>query len=211
MVTSDRTGWMFRGAPWYAARGGIAVFVAVVVVEHALAAELSVERDRISEYAVRGVGWLMVAGFAAWAVALAATALLAVQDPRGLALAGLLVVAAGGMLLTASFPTQAIHGEVPAGVARTLAGVVHDLGSGAVLVALFIAGLLSMVTIPGARVAAAIAIALACVAWVGLPLAGVDAPALAQRMTVLAACLWHWTLAGALGRDRAMARPFVPD
>lgn len=187
------------------ARAGIAGFVVVLVFEHLLAPELDVLRDRISEYAVRGVGWLMVLGFLAWAVALAASALLArlaVDGPRGLALAGLLAIAAGGMLVTALFATQAVHSEVPAGVARTTAGRLHDAGSGAVFVALLLAALLSLVTVPRVRAVAVIAIAVAFLAPLALPLVGLEAPALAQRLAVLAACLWHWRLAGELGRER---------
>ncbi len=185
------------------------MFLAVLGLEHVLAPDLGVEHDRISEYAVRGVGGLMVAGFIAWAVALAASALLAgvaVQGPRGLALSGLLAVAANGMLITAGFATQAVHGEVPRGVPRTTEGLLHDLGSGAVLVALLLAVILSLNAVADARGAATIAIAVACVASFGLPLAGLDAPALAQRMMVVAACFWHWTAAGALARHPPVAR-----
>lgn len=147
--------------------------------------------------------------FIAWAVALAASALfagVAVRGIRGLALSGLLAVAMSGMLITAGFATQAVHSEVPAGVPRTTAGHLHDLGSGAVLVALLLAVILSLTAVPGARVAAAVAIAVACVASFGLPLVGLDAPALAQRMMVVATCFWQWTLAGALARYRRAAR-----
>lgn len=188
------------------------MFLAVLVLEHVLAPDLGVEHDRISEYAVRGVSWLMVSGFVAWAVALGASALLAgvaVRGPRGFALGGLLAVAAGGMLITAGFSTQAVHSAVPAGVQRTTEGHLHDLGSGAVLVALLLAVILSLTTVPGARVAAAVAIAVACVASFGLPLAGLDAPALAQRMMVVATCCWQWTLAGALARHPPAAREIV--
>lgn len=179
------------------------MFLAALALEHVLAPDLGVERDRISEYAVRGVGELMVGGFVAWAVAMATSALLAgvvVRGVRGIALRGLLAVAAGGMLITAGFATQAVHGEVPMGVPRTTEGHLHDLGSGAVLVALLLAVILSLGAVAGARVAAAVAIATACVATFGLPLAGVDAPALAQRMMVVITCFWHWSLAGALAR-----------
>jgi hypothetical protein len=179
------------------------MFLAALGLEHVLAPDLGVEHDRISEYAVRGVGWLMVGGFVAWAVALAASALLAgvaVHGPRGIALSGLLAIAAGGILITAGFTTQAVHGEVPAGVPRTTEGHLHDLGSSAVFMALLLAVILSLNGVAGARVAAAIAIAVACVASFGLPLAGLDVPALAQRMMVVATCFWHWTLAGAPAR-----------
>jgi hypothetical protein len=185
------------------------MFLAVLGLEHVLAPDVGVEHDRISEYAVRGVGWLMVSGFVAWAVALAATALLAglaVRGSRGFALSGLLAVAASGMLITAGFATQAVHGEIPAGVRRTTEGLLHDLGSGAVLVALLLAVILSLTAVADARVWAAVAIAVACVASFGLPLAGVDAPALAQRMMVVAACIWHGTLAGALARYPQVAQ-----
>jgi hypothetical protein len=181
----------------------------VLGLEHVLAPDLGVEHDRISEYAVRGVGWLMVGGFVAWAVALAASALsarLAVGGLRSTALSGLLAIAAGGMLVTAGFATQAVHGEVPPGAPRTIEGRLHDVGSGAVLVALLLAVILSLRAVPRVRGAAAAAIAVACGASFGLPLAGVDAPALAQRTMVVATCLWHWTVAGALERHPRAAR-----
>lgn len=195
-----------RRAGLRVSRAGIAVFVAALALEHVLTPELGVERDRISEYAVRGFGWLMVGGFVAWAVALAATAWLAglaLRGPRGLALSGLLAAAASGMLITAVFATQAVHGEVPAGVPRTTAGQLHDLGSGVVLIALLAAVLLSLYAVAGASVAAAIAIAitLTAVGPIGLPLTGLDAPALAQRMMVAGACIWQWTVAAALARE----------
>lgn len=190
-------------------RVGVALFIAALGLEHVLAPQLGVEHDRISEYAVRGVGWLMTGGFVAWAVALAATARLAgdaIRGARGLALSGLLAVAATGMLVTAGCATQAVHGEVPADVARTTEGHLHDLGSGAVFVALVLALALSLHAVSDARIAAAIAIAVTCVAWLALPLIGLDVPALAQRMMVLAACAWHWTLAAALTRCSLAAR-----
>jgi hypothetical protein len=203
---TDRPGLHASSRALHASRGGIVVFLGVLVIQHALSPELSVERDRISEYAVRGTGWLMALGFVSWALALAASAVLArvaVVGPGGWALAGLFAIAAGGMLLTASFPTQAVHGVIPAGMSRTTAGLVHDLASGAVLLALIAAALLSLIAVPGARVGAAIALAVGCPMLLGLPLSGADAPALAQRVTVLAACAWHWMLAGTLARHRA--------
>lgn len=88
----------------------------------------------------------MIAGFASWSVALAASALLArwaVRGAFGSALATLLAIAAVGMAVTAGFPTQAVAGTVPIGVVRTTEGHLHDLGSGAVLVALLAAALLT--------------------------------------------------------------------
>lgn len=210
---TDRLGLQAsRRAGLHVSRGAIAVFLGALLVQHVLSPELSVERDRISEYAVRGTGWLMAVGFVSWAVALGASALLAravVQGPGGAALAGLLAIAAGGMLLTAGFPTQAVHGEIPAGMSRTPAGLVHDLASGAVLLALVAAALLSLIAVPGARIGAVIALIVVCPMLLGLPLTGVDAPALAQRLTVLAACAWHWMLAGALARHPSSALEVV--
>ncbi len=123
---------------------GLAVLVVVVLAEHLISPGLDPSQHTISEYVNARSGWLMKIGFAAWSLSLGALAVLVVSDAQGVerrwawgVLAGLLALACAGLVVTAIFPTQTSAGVLPSGVARSTEGRLHDLGSGAALLALF--------------------------------------------------------------------------
>lgn len=177
---------------WAVAIGGLAAFLAILLLQHALVPELSPLRHTISEYANADVGALMVAGFLAWALSLAATAAL-VWPPRPV-LGGLLVLAALGIFVTACWATQTSAGELPPGVGRSLGGRLHDLGSGFAALALLGAAIASVVTIrtPGAfRAATAALLVAATVVVTALFAAGDPAPGARQRLLVVVGCVWQ--------------------
>jgi hypothetical protein len=187
---------------------GVVIFAAVVLAQHALAPELSPVDHTVSEYANTPTGWLMVVGFSAWGISLAATAILAVTDPSAhrtsssqKLMAALLAIAAMGLLVTAAFKTQTSAGVLPAGVPRTTEGRLHDLGSGAALLALFGAALTSIRLIEDPRWFKRPAMGLLCVALathVGLLIGGDPAPGLRQRLLLAGAVAWHVVLLVAL-------------
>jgi hypothetical protein len=125
------------------------LFVTVVVLEHAIRSELSPGDHRISEYAVGPTGWLMTAGFLAWATALALTAV-ALQRARprpsvvGGILTGLIALSSIGALGTALFETGTSAGKVPPGRHLTASNHAHDIASGALEWGLFAAAVCSL-------------------------------------------------------------------
>ncbi len=189
-----------------AAIGGLAAFAAIVLLQHALAPELSPLRHTISEYANARAGALMVAGFLAWALSLAATA--ALVWPARTVLAVLILIAALGILATACWATQTSAGELPPGVRRSLGGRLHDLGSGVAALALLGAAIASVVTTrtPVAfRVAATVLIVVAAGVAAALLAAGDPAPGVRQRVLLAAGCIWQALLLGVLERRRRTA------
>lgn len=209
------TSLRFRERLERSARAGTLAFLAVVALQHALAPELTPTRHMVSEYANARAGGLMVGGFLAWAVALAATAALARVELRrsshpraAAALVASLALAAGACLVTACFRTQAVAGALPPGVAYSLRGRLHDLGSGILALALFAAVASSAFAMRRPRwfrrlALAAFGFAVACEA-VLLPL-GREVGGLRQRLLLLAACGWQLGLVAALARRRTRA------
>ena len=187
------------GALRRAALFGVIVLLVVVAAEHLAAPSLDPERNRVSEYVNTSAGALMVAGFAAWALSLAALAELARRDGRG-ALAALLALAAAGVVVTALFPTQTSAGVLPPGTERSLPGRLHDLASGVLTLALVAAAAASIAAIRSPRAFRRLVIGLLILAGVlagALDAAG--APGLRQRVLIVAACGWQllvlWALA----------------
>jgi hypothetical protein len=187
---------------------GLLAFVATVVVEHLLVPGLSPAEHEISEYANTRYGPLIVGGFAVWALSLAATAILALQasDSRRAAatLSTLLVVASVGLLLTACFHTQTSAGRLPAGVMPTVGGELHNLGSGAALLALFVAAPVSawaLVNHPRYRVFTIGLILIAVVVAVTLLAVGPQVAGLRQRALVAVGCTWQLALLRALSDE----------
>jgi hypothetical protein len=185
-------------------RGGLAGFTALVALEHVLRPELPPAERFISEY---GRGWTQpvhVAAFAGWAVAGGGCAALAarVAKPAGARVlaVGAFAVAAAGAALAAVFATQTVGGVLPADVARTPAGRLHDAGTLLILVGLLVAALASLPLIRTVRYRLTIAgLAAALVAVVPVLIAlGLDAPGLGQRGFVLVACAFQWAFAAQL-------------
>jgi hypothetical protein len=173
-------------------------------------------RHMVSELVHGRAGWVMTLGFACWAAALTvgvvALGLRAARDRLGLGATGiavLLAVAALGVVTLTVFPTQTIAGELPAGVARTTTGRLHDLGSAVVMASLTAAVATSAVAWwRRGRREATVALALLTVA-VGVTVAGLaigpSVGGLRQRALLLAAIAWQWMLLGDATR-RAAAR-----
>ena len=112
---------------------GVLGFLAAVIAEHAIDPSLDPATHQISEYVHGPAGAMMTAGFAAWAISLAASGALASLRLRARWVAAALALAAIGMLITACFATQTIAGRLPPGVSLTWSGRLHDIGSGTTL------------------------------------------------------------------------------
>lgn len=197
------------------ALGGTAAFLLVVAVLHLLRPDVAPVERFVSEY---GRGWsgpLMSVAFACWAVGIAATAVLAARAgspgrpvARVLATGGF-TVAAAGAVLAALFATQTVAGELPARVARTTAGRLHDLGTLLLLAGLLLAALASLRLVRGLRYRLTLAgLAVVLVAIVPVLVAfGLDAPGLGQRGFILVGCVFLWRFAVEAG---AASRPGAP-
>jgi hypothetical protein len=190
--------------------GGLGVFVAAVLVAHALTPSLDPARHTISEYVNADAGSIMTLGFVAWAASLATTAAWTWRDPRRWPLALLLALAALGMVATACFPTQTVAGSLPPGTARTTAGRLHDLGSGLTSLALFMGAIVSAAQSWAPRrfrARAAMLAAAAVLVDVALLAVGPEVAGIRQRALVAIGCGWQLLLLRALAaRCRAPER-----
>ncbi len=189
------------------ARGGLGAFVALVALEHPLRGDLPPREHFISEYASGSTEALAAAAFVGWGVGLAATAALAWS--RGLrAVPVLLAVAAAGTLVCAGFDTQTVGGELPAGVARTTAGRLHDQGTLAIFLGSLGAALWALRAVPTRRyrlglLGCALALLLAPAILVT---AGLDWPGIGQRAIILVGIAAAWLLIGELARSAPRTR-----
>jgi hypothetical protein len=185
-----RGGW--RNEVRVAALAGLFLFLAIVAVEHAANFSLDPATHRISEYVNGRLGWLMVVGFAAWAISLAATAVAATRWTGGRGMGIALFAAALGMTITACFATQTSAGELPPGASLTLSGRLHDIGSGLVTLALAVAVLLSLRE--GSARLRRFTLVLLVSAFplvVALVAIGDDVAGIRQRLLVAIACVWQ--------------------
>lgn len=191
---------------------GLALFALALVIEHLVQSDLDVRQHQISEYVHGRSGALMTAGFVAWAGSLLATGGAFVRDAR---LAGrlavvMLAVAAAGMLVTASFPTETIAGNLPPGARLTASGRAHDVGSLAASIAIVCTALIvaSKLQTSRAQRAASLGIVLVAVTLDGALLAAGDpAPGLRQRALVAAAMIWQGLTLSELWADVRDIRP----
>jgi Protein of unknown function (DUF998) len=185
------------------ALAGVAAFVVLVAVEHPLRPDLPPGEHFVSEYAVGWTKPVQTVAFAAWAASMGACAVLAARArppgrpvSRTVAVAALATAAAGGVL-TVLFATQTVAGRLPAGVARTTAGRLHDFGTLLILAGLVAGALASLrlVRHRGYRVTVAL-LGVLLVAVVPLLVAlRIDAPGLGQRAFILIGCAWQWRFA----------------
>lgn len=180
----------------------LAGFVGAVACEHLLNSALIPTRHMISEYANGRAGWLMTAGFASWALSVAAASVMERRsEARARAVMSmLLAIAAAGIVVTAIFPTQTVAGVLPAGTTRSVAGHLHDLGSDTTQLALFAAVATHALDrgVPAwSRRLAATLLCAAVGTIVVLLAAGDPVPGIRQRVLVLAAVMWQlgWMLA----------------
>jgi uncharacterized protein DUF998 len=180
---------LHRGA-W----GGLALFLLAACAEHILDPSLDPATHEISEYVHSATGGLMVLGFAGWAVSLAATAIAAGRSDGWRATKVPLWIAAGGMVLTATFATQTSAGRLPPGVTLTITGRLHDLGSGATSLGLFVAAAISVFcarAAPRYRQRTFLILTGAVTSDVVLLLIGPSVGGIRQRVLVALACWWQ--------------------
>lgn len=188
---------------------GLAVFIGLVAIQHPLRGDLPPADHFISEYAHGSTAALQIIAFLAWALSLAAGALLARRAgparrsiARGLAVSGL-ALAGAGIAVAAVFATQTVAGVLPAGVQRTTGGRLHDLATLATLIGLLLASgaSLRLMARRGFRVTV-VALATTLVLIVPVLVAlGIDAPGVGQRGFILVGCAFQWRFAREIVRS----------
>jgi hypothetical protein len=112
------------------------------------------------------------------------------------------LVAAGGLLLAASFATQTSAGQLQPGVSLTTTGRLHDGGSGIATIALLVGVILSL-RLPishALRQLVLTVLAFAFIADLVLLLIGAGVAGARQRLLVALACGWQLLLAVLLAR-----------
>ncbi len=187
------------------AAGGVLLFLLIVVFEDVVNPSLDPAHHEISEYVHTPWGWLMVVGFAVWALSLLCTGIVARTQYGVDVLCITLAVAALGMAITACFATQTSAGRLPPGVSLRVSGRLHDIGSGLATVALFFSALLSLRLRSGSafrRLTVALLV-LACSSDAVLVEVGGSVGGIRQRILVLVGCAWQLamlTLGAADGR-----------
>jgi hypothetical protein len=119
-----------------------------------------------------------------------------------------LSVACLALLITASFATQTSAGVLPPGVHRSVSGRLHDLGSGALSVALFGAVALSALRLRTLRTLSVALLVCAVVSDLALLAIGPEVGGLRQRALVALGCCWQAFFVRALQsrKDAASAR-----
>ena len=183
--------------------GGLAAFVGLVALEHALRPDLAPERNFVSEYA-RGWTWpIQTVAFLAWAAATAACAVLAARVRQRPTARALVVLALGaatvGLLMAATWRTETVAGELPADVERTLGGRLHDLGTLGILAGLLLAALASLRLLSDNRyrlTVVALGVVLLGIVPVLLALR-LDWPGVGQRGFILVGVAWQWAFTAA--------------
>jgi hypothetical protein len=185
----------------------LAVFVAAVLLEHALQPDLSPSDHRISEYANGSPGWLMTGGFIAWSAALLTSAVALSNAPLRprkavLAIAALLLLGALGATATAAFQTGTSAGVVPPGDHLTTGNRIHDVGSGTLALALWAAVLLSIgMTDRRMRVQSAVLFGCGLLGEILFSGGVLNLPGINQRTLVAIACAWQYLLLAAIARS----------
>lgn len=204
-----------RAAP--IAVAGLGGFVTSVVLEHILVASLSPATHQVSEYANDPrSGWLMTAGFIAWAVSLGASGAYALGGKRprlSAAIAGVLSLAAAAMLLTAAFHTQTVAGTIPAGQRLTASGRLHDLGSGIATLAILAAAILSAQAERASRAFRQFvwgAVLFAASSDIALLIVGRSVGGVRERILIAIGCLWQAAYIATLRKQSGASSPDQP-
>ena len=184
-----------------AALAGLAAFVVLVAVQHALrAGDLPAGEHFVSEYARGSTGAVQVVAFLCWAASLAIAARLA----AGAVASGALAVAAVGAVLAACFATVTVAGELPDGATYTTAGRLHNLGSLLIFVGLLVAAPASTrrQNRRGYRFAVfGLAVALLSITPVLIAL-GIDSPGWGQRAFIAVGVAWQTLFLAEVRRSR---------
>jgi hypothetical protein len=183
---------------------GLVAFLVLVVIEHVVNPSLDPVTHQVSEYVHTPTGAVMTFGFLAWAVSLAALALVLFRSWRVPLLPSLLAVAAAGLVLVASFGTQTVAGELPRGVSLGAGGRLHDLGSGLTTAALLAAAVVTAAShhAPAAfRRRTATLVFIAILGSVFMLAIGASVGGARQRLLILIAGCWQYLLLQLLARD----------
>lgn len=153
----------------------------------------------ISEYARGSTRGVAIAAFLAWAAATAGCVVLAWRA-RGRITAVAFAVAVIGLLLAAVFTTQTVAGELPAGVERTNAGRLHDIGTLLILAGLSVAAIGSLrVVRRRSHTLALLVLLITLFAIVPVLMAlGLDAPGIGQRGFILVGVAFQLVFARAV-------------
>lgn len=181
---------------------GLVGFAGLVAAQHLWRADdLPPAEHFVSEYAVGEGGWVQVVAFLSWAASLAATAEVARRGSassgrriaQAVSLAGL-AAGAVGAVACAAFTTETVAGELPAGVVKSTAGELHDLGSAFIFFGLLVAAVASvrLVRRRGYRLSVLGLAVLLVLIPSGLVALGYDAPGWGQRGFIAVGCLWQW-------------------
>lgn len=194
----------------YLALGGLLGFVACLVAEHALAANLSPARHEVSEYVHTETGAVMTVGLGLWAGSLAVSAAIAWRAWHSRVLASLLALGSFGIVLADCFATQTSAGALPPATHLTTTGRLHDIGSGLASLALLTAAIASAAR-PCAprwlRIWTAVLAGAAVVGSIVLLAIGPSVGGIRQRLLIASGLLWQLLLLKALERrDRT---PFI--
>lgn len=175
---------------------GLTAFAVIVLAELAINPGLDPARHEISEYVHAQLGPLMTAGFVCWAISLGATSVAVSTKTGSRLISVLLAVACIGMAVAAAFATQTSAGQLPRGETLTTAGRLHDVGSGASTIALFVAAVLSLFHLGDDRFRRAVAALLIVLvtADIALLAAGAGVAGVRQRLLIAGACVWQLLL-----------------
>ena len=188
------------------ALAGAGAFVALVALEHPLRPSLPATQHFISEYGIGSTRLVASAAFLAWGAGLGALAASAARERMPVVAAGA-VVAVAGTLMDAIWRTQTVAGELPAGVARTTEGRLHDLGTLLILAGLVVSAVASLWRLRGARwrwTVLGLLVGFLAVPGV-LVAAGLDWPGIGQRGIILVGVAYGVLAAAELARPGAVA------
>lgn len=138
----------------------------------------------------------MTSAFVLWACSLASAAVLTWSIDRGRPISVAFALAALGVAITATWPTQTSAGMLKPGEALRTSGLLHDVGSGLATLALFAAAILSLRSQDAARLRPLTlsVLALAITADLVLLLVGPSVAGVRERALVCAACVWQTAL-----------------
>jgi hypothetical protein len=201
-ASSDQWAWWCRRPAALLGASGLGLFLVLGSAEHVVHPSLNPLRYQISEYATTRDGWVMGIGFGAWALSLAATATL-VRSVARLAALGC-GCAAIGILLVTIFQTQTSAGALPAGIARSATGRLHDLGGSIATAGVALAVVGTAASAGFSRQTRLVAVAAASSALIASAVfLLLDAtPGLRQRLVLLAGCVWQAAVLRAQSRGR---------
>lgn len=188
---------MSRQERRFAAASGLALFLVIVAAQPLLEPSYDPLRQGISEFVHTDSRAVVLIGFVAWAVSLAALASVLSGDEAGdgrgastrLEVASLLAAAMGVGLVTL-FATDRGAEVAGAVTETTTSGRLHDVGSALITIAILTATLANALRERDPCLAAAVIAAALCSSAVLFAL-GDPLPGLRQRCLIACACTWQ--------------------